>query len=192
MSIRQGAVYSTATTGRYEPALYEGQSTILTWERLRDVSDKQVPSIFTLRGFDEQIIVPLIKEFEKDQFYRRDALQRTLEEIDLQNTPLGPLHDEKQKKILKKQKERNKKKEEEIIKEQQEFKDRGITAKEESQKKGQQVQLTPGLQASLEIREKTYRDLEKNDGKKLTEKEIKKLLKMTNEKAEVELVKMGF
>ena len=52
--------------------------------------------------------------------------------------------------------------------------------------------MTPGLQASLEIREKTYRDLEKNDGKKLTEKEIKKLLKMTNEKAEVELVKMGF
>ena len=183
--------YNT-TTGRYEPALYEGQSTILTWERLRDISDKQVPSIMSLRGMDERILTPLINEFQKDQFYRRDALQRTLEEIDLQNTPLGPLHDEKQKKILKKQKERDKRKEEEIIKEQQEFQDRGIIAKEESQKKGQQVQLTPGLQASLDIREMTYRDLEKNDGKKLTEKEIKKLLKMTNEKAEAELAKMGF
>ena len=44
----------------------------------------------------------------------------------------------------------------------------------------------------LEQRAGAYRDLENNDGKKLTEKEIKKLLKMTEEKAQTELIKMGF
>ena len=186
--------------GMFQPALYKGKTTTLTWKHLRSLSDNRKRPVL-------EWIDGTIKEFENYQFFSAERIQQTAENMDLENTPIN-LRPEKQEKINQKRKERL---EEQKIKKKEEDKkeeERVISPEEKEHRKQffikqnyteEQAERLAGMpddkrdeEIILEQRAGAYRDLENNDGKKLTEKEIKKLLKMTGEKAQTELIRMGF